>query len=117
MAKKQTKATAAPAEKVSKKSAEVDVEAAAAKKSEKAAKEPKVPTRFKLTEKEIKFKAGGQVELIVNALKGRKNGATIDEIVEAISSKLATKQSPKSVVSFYMTSMKKSGAVEAVKAA
>ena len=116
MAKKQSKAAAAPAEKVSKKAAGTDVDAAAGKKGAKEAKEPKVATKFKLTTKEVKFKTGGQVELIVNALK-KKGEATIDEITKEIEGKLQTKQSAKSVVSFYMTSMKKAGTVEAVKAA
>jgi len=116
MAKKQSKAAAAPTEKVSKKAAETDVGAAAGKKAAKEAKVPKVATKFKLTDKEVKFKTGGQVELIVNALK-KKGEATIDEITKEIEGKLQTKQSAKSVVSFYMTSMKKNGTIEAVKAA
>lgn len=115
MAKKQSKATAAPVEKVSKKAASADVDAVAAKKEkkEKVAKEPRAATKFTLTDKEVKFKAGGQVELIVNSLK-KRGEATIDEITKDIEGKLQTKQSPKSVVSFYMTAMKKAGTVAAV---
>jgi len=116
MAKKQSKAAAAPAEKVSKKAAETDVDAAAKKKTAKEAKAHKVATKFKLTAKEVKFKTGGQVELIVNSLK-KRGEASVDEITKDIEGKLQTKQSPKSVVSFYMTSMKKNGTIETVKVA
>jgi len=116
MAKKQTKATAVPAEKSAKKAAAVDVDATAAKKAKepKETKEPKAATKFKLTPKEAKFKAGGQVELIVLSLKNRGE-ATVDEITKDIEGKLQTRQNPKSVVSFYMTSLKKKGLIEAVK--
>lgn len=116
MAKKQSKATVVPAAKESKKAAAADVAVTATKvaKVAKTPKEPKVATKFALTDKEAKFKAGGQVELIVNALK-KKGEATVDEIAKEIEGKLITRQSAKSVVSFYMTAMKKAGTVEAVK--